>query len=313
MILMYIHAGIAVFLLILSIIYFPAKPKLPPSQSSAMERHDYFASIKIMVTNVQLMLLVLTYVFSVGVPIVWVAVMNFSLCCIGIRQEEAMYVAITAVVLSCCTAFIAARVTDVLYGHLKITCVVLLLGAATCFLWFLLLSVGAIAPDLVQVYLSVAGGIALQYATVPLLIELAVELAYPCPESVVGAFLTWTFNIVSGTFLLLFLIPSSCYTWVNVVLVACTSLTVVPLAFVKETHRRRAEDDPEGRGGTSNRPVVVPKFVVEYAESVQRQRAASGEQGDEYQDTFPPSEPATLPGTPTSVRNVVSENRETNI
>ena len=59
-------------------------------------------------------------------------------------------------------------------------------------------------------YISVTGGISFEYATVPLLIELAVEVAYPCPESAVGAGLTQLFNIISGVFLLLFLIPTEC-------------------------------------------------------------------------------------------------------
>ncbi|XP_018013542.1 uncharacterized protein LOC108670588 isoform X2 [Hyalella azteca] len=244
--LMYIYAGIAGLLFLLAVAYFPRQPPHPPSPSSAEERLDYFAGMKTIIKDPQLMLLVLTYAFSVGVPLVWVAVMNFSLCCIGIGQEEAMFVAMAAVLLSCATAFIAARITDLIFGYLKLTIIVLLALASVCFLWFLLISVGVIPSSLVQVYLSVAGGVALQYATVPLLTEFAVELAYPCPESVVGVMIIGSFNVVSAIFLLLFLIPSQCYVWVNGVLVACTSLTIIPLIFVKETYKRRALDQADG-------------------------------------------------------------------
>ena len=34
------------------------------------------------------------------------------------------------------------------------------------------------------------------------------------------------------------------YTWSTALLVACTSLTTIPLMLVKETHNRRADDEP---------------------------------------------------------------------
>ena len=59
-----------------------------------------------------------------------------------------------------------------------------------------------------QVYVAVAGGLGFEYATVPLLVELAVEIGFPIPESVTGATLTFVFNIVSLVFLGLFQIPN---------------------------------------------------------------------------------------------------------
>ncbi|KAF2350283.1 Major facilitator superfamily domain, partial [Trinorchestia longiramus] len=239
-------AGIAGLMFLVVVLYFPAVPPYPPSPSSVAERLDYFSGIKTMLKEPQMVLILVTYSFSVGIPIVWVAVMNFSLCCIGIHQEESMYVALASILTSCLTAFIAARITDLIFGHLKRTIIVLLTLASFCFFWFLLISANAIKPHMVcvaaQVYLSVVGGVSLQYATVPLLTELAVEIAYPCPESVVGVLIIGSFNIVAAAFLLLLIIPSDCYMWVNGILVACTSLTIIPLFFVKETYKRRATD-----------------------------------------------------------------------
>lgn len=63
-------------------------------------------------------------------------------------QDKAMGVAVTAVVCSGVTAFIAARITDKVYGHLKMTVIVLLGISSVFFLWFLLLTTQVIYPTL---------------------------------------------------------------------------------------------------------------------------------------------------------------------
>ncbi|ROT84165.1 hypothetical protein C7M84_022660 [Penaeus vannamei] len=64
------------------------------------------------------------------------------------------------------------------------------------------------------------------------------------PESVTGAALTFLFNVVALVFLGLFQIPSD-YMGVSYVLLACVSLTIIPLMFVKETHKRSEADRKE--------------------------------------------------------------------
>jgi len=240
--LMYTHAGIACFLLLVVVCYFPAKPPLPPSITSSMERVPYLKSMKLILGNGQVLLMMVVFVFSYGIPVVWVGIMNFSLRCLGIGQNTSMYIAIVAITASSASAFASSRTTDLLNGRLKIASIVLLLASSVCFLWYLLMCVDVLPVTLGQVYASLAGGVALQYATAPLLVELTVELAYPCHEGVVGAFLCVTFNLVGGVFLFLYWIPTECYLWSTALLVACTSLTVIPLAFVKEEYHRSNMD-----------------------------------------------------------------------
>lgn len=244
MTLMYIHCGVAAALLLAVIIYFPARPPSPPSVTSAEDKPSFLSGIKSIAKNVQLLLVLGVYSFSFGVPVVWIGVLTFSLRVINIHQEQAMGVAVVAVCVSSVAAFVIARITDKMYGHLRVTIIGLLLASAACFLWFVLISTGVIEPSLVQVYMSVTGGVSFEYASVPLLVELAVELGYPIPESVTGAALTFLFNVVALVFLGLFQIPSD-YMWVSYVLLACVSLTIIPLMFVKETHKRSEADRKE--------------------------------------------------------------------
>lgn len=60
-----------------------------------------------------------------------------------------------------------------------------------------------------QVYAAVTGGLCFEYTTVPLFVELAVEIGFPIPENVTGASLTFIFNLVALVFLGLFQIPDS--------------------------------------------------------------------------------------------------------
>nr|XP_053630818.1 uncharacterized protein LOC128687385 [Cherax quadricarinatus] len=242
MVLMYIHFGAAALLLLVAIVYFPSSPPTPPSASSAKERIDFFSGIRNIIKNLPLLLVLLTYAFSFGIPVVWIGVLNLSLIDINIYQEQAMGVAVTAVSCSSVAAFITARITDKVYGHLRVTIMGFLVLSSIFFLWFLLLTTEVIVPSLAQVYVAVAGGVSFEYATVPLLVELAVEIGYPIPESVTGAMLTFTFNLVALVFLGLFQIPIVNHLWVSYVLFGCVSLTVLPLLFVKETHKRSDTD-----------------------------------------------------------------------
>ncbi|ROT84167.1 hypothetical protein C7M84_022662 [Penaeus vannamei] len=223
------------------------------------DKPSFLSGIKSIAKNVQLLLVLGVYSFSFGVPVVWIGVLTFSLRVIDIHQEQAMGVAVVAVCVSSVAAFVIARITDKMYGHLRVTIIGLLLASAACFLWFVLISTGVIEPSLVQVYMSVTGGVSFEYASVPLLVELAVELGYPIPESVTGAALTFLFNVVALVFLGLFQIPSD-YMWVSYVLLACVSLTIIPLMFVKETHKRSEADRKEISHITGSAIVCVTLF-----------------------------------------------------
>ncbi|CAL4067335.1 unnamed protein product, partial [Meganyctiphanes norvegica] len=240
--LMYTYAGILWGLLFLVFVYFPSRPPLPPSLSSTVEHLNFFQGFKTMIKNRQVGLTMVTYCFSFGIPVVWVGVLNISLEDMGLGQDEIMWVGICSVGVSGIAAFITALISDKLYGHLRVTICGLLAASSACFLWFLLLVLQVIEPTIGQVAAAVTGGISFQFACVPLLLEMTVEMVYPCSENVVGAVLTTAFNVVSTTFLLMFQIPVESYVWVSGVLLASQSLTIIPLLFVRETYNRTNQD-----------------------------------------------------------------------
>lgn len=245
--LMYIYAGILWFLLITVVVYFPSRPLLPPSLSSTVESLNFVEGFKTMIKNRQVGLTMLTYCFSFGIPVVWVGVLNISLEDMNFKQDkinkdEIMLVGICSVSVSGIAAFLTAVISDRLYGHLRITVICLLAASSACFLWFLLLILNVIHPTLGQVAAAVTGGVSFQFASVPLLMEMTVEMVYPCSENVVGAVLTTSFNVISTTFLLMFQIPVESYVWVSGVLLASQTLTIIPLLLVRETYNRTSQD-----------------------------------------------------------------------
>ncbi|XP_076029574.1 solute carrier family 49 member 4 homolog [Oratosquilla oratoria] len=241
--LMYGYVGIAAVLFLAILAYFPAKPPLPPSISSSVERFDFMKGIKEIGRNPSMWIVGFGYGFSFGILAVWVGVLNLTLEPLGILQDESMWIGLTGVLASCIMAFVSSIITDHLYGHLKVTIIVLLCSSCSCFIWFFLLSLGYIPMSYTQVFISVVGGLSLQYASVPLFFELAVEIAYPTPEGVTGAFITGLFNLVSTIFLTLYLIPDDTgYKWVNYVLILCTALPVPPLFLLREKYERHNTD-----------------------------------------------------------------------
>ncbi|XP_063586188.1 solute carrier family 49 member 4 homolog isoform X3 [Penaeus indicus] len=239
-------AAIGVALLAAILVYFPTKPPLPPSVTSSVKRYDFKTSLKEVFRNRDLLLVTISFGITVGIPLTWLSVLNFSLLELGIDQDDAMWIGILAVVLSGASGLLAGRVTDVVYGYVKVSLILLMEATLACFFWFFLLAWGAVEVTRWQVYFSVIGSLALNFATAPLFMELAVEASYPCPEVVVGGMLTGADNFVGLLFLLIFFIPNIGYAWVTYSLLATGAFAIIPLLLVRENYARSNIDRADG-------------------------------------------------------------------
>ena len=74
---MQIHAGIAVFLFGLFWIYFPSKPPHPPAPSSAIERTEFWAGIKALLSNKNVLFVCFAYSIS---QVIWDLSFSFLIC-----------------------------------------------------------------------------------------------------------------------------------------------------------------------------------------------------------------------------------------
>lgn len=243
--LLYIHAGFSGVLLLAVVVYFPSKPKIPPSVTSSCERLNFIPGVLACVRNKSLLLILASYAVSVGPALAWVSVLNYSLLPLGIHQDEAMWVGVAAVVSSSVSPVFAGRFNDRFPRQVRTTLICLMLLAAFSFYWFLLLSYGVLPVTKWQVYVSVSVGMASGMASIPLYYELGVDLSYPVPEILVSGLITASDNISSSLFLLIFLIPNVGYEWITYTLVLSCSLPVLLMLIVKVEHNRSDIDRSE--------------------------------------------------------------------
>ncbi|KAK4304038.1 hypothetical protein Pmani_023987 [Petrolisthes manimaculis] len=240
--LMNIWAGVGLTLFLAVVVYFPSKPPTPPSPTAHIDRLDFRDSVGKIMRNRDLLLVTISYGVCNGVPSAWASVLNYSLLDLGLQQEDAMWVGLTGVLVSGTVGLLVGRLTDLVYGYVKFTLILFMIGNMACFYWFFLLSWGTIPATLWQIYASVVGGMSFNFACSPLFFELAVEISYPCSEVIVGGLVTGMNNLVGLSFLFIFFIPNIGYAWVTYVLVGASAVSILPVLFVKEDYYRSSID-----------------------------------------------------------------------
>ncbi|XP_064093679.1 solute carrier family 49 member 4 homolog isoform X2 [Macrobrachium nipponense] len=245
-VLMYAYAGIAAAVLLAVFFYYPSKPPTPPSLSSSVERLQFWDSIKKILRNRDVIIVTLAYGISVGIPSSWIAVFNYSLQAMNIHQDEATWIGLAVVIVSSTSALVSGRLTDLVYGHLRVSLIIIMLANLGCFYWFYLITYGSITVVKWQIYFTSIAAFSLNFATCPLFFELAVESAYPCPEILVGGLLTGMNNFVGLLFLFLFFIPNIGYSWVTYILLSTSSLSVILIVIIREDYSRSNMDRGTG-------------------------------------------------------------------
>ncbi|CAL4153962.1 unnamed protein product [Meganyctiphanes norvegica] len=240
--LMFIYAGFGALLFISIAIYFPSRPPTPPSISSKQEKLSFKDSTIKILSNKATICILMTYSIGVGIPFVWASVWNFSFNSLGINQNEAMWIGLVQQ-LSCGIAgILMGRVTDIFYGYIRGSIIILFLASAGFFYWFFLLTSGTIPMAVWQVYVIIAISLGLIQGASVLTFELAVEAAYPCSEVIVGGILSVGSNFIGLIFLMLFLFPFSGYNWVTYLLLGSSFISVIPLLFINDRYNRSKID-----------------------------------------------------------------------
>ncbi|XP_042211987.1 solute carrier family 49 member 4 homolog [Homarus americanus] len=242
---MWITAGLCIALFVGVVSYFPDKPHKPPSLTSFIrERPNPFVKdIKLLLSNKNIWLLVVPYSITLGINVAWSSVLDINLAPFDISQDEASWLGVYVTLGGVVMALLSARFSDLLFGYMKLTIIVLMTFATAGYTWFLLLMNGCLPYNKVELFISVISGASFNYACSPLFFELAVELAYPVPEGVVGAFLTMCWNIVAASFLLTMQTPlKSNVIWMDYLLAIQGLVVVCLMIFVREEYKRTTLD-----------------------------------------------------------------------
>ncbi|XP_069185946.1 solute carrier family 49 member 4 homolog [Procambarus clarkii] len=256
---MWISAGICISLFIGVIYYFPDKPRKPPSLTSFIREqpNPFVKDIKILLSNKNIWLLVVPYSITLGINVAWSSVLDINLAPFGISQDEASWLGVYVTLGGVVMAILGSRFSDLLFGYMKVTIMTLMVVATAGYTWFLLIMNHCLPYNKVGMFVSVIIGASFNYACSPLFFELAVELAYPVPEGVVGAFLTMTWNIVCAIFLLTMQTKMKSVIWMDYILAIQGMVVVLLLIFLKEEYKRTAVDrNTNATRAPSNAPEV---------------------------------------------------------
>ena len=87
--LMYIELGVAALTLLVIMVYFPNKPKLPPSLTAAVDRLDFKFGFKRLIYNKQFWLLLFINGATIGVYSGYVSILDLNLSQFGIGAKSA--------------------------------------------------------------------------------------------------------------------------------------------------------------------------------------------------------------------------------
>jgi len=239
---MQMHAGVAVFLFGVIIIYFPSKPSLPPAPTSSLQRTDFRAGFHAFITNRDALLTTFSYSISQGIMGSWMGVMVLNLKALDISETQIGLLGLASVIGQCSMAMLVGFFTDRLRGHMKMTLILLLIVATGFFVWLMLMCLKILPHTVPLLYVTVITSTSINFACAPLFFELTVEIAYPVNESLVGGFLAGVTNFVGIVFLFIFFIPNIGSVWMNYVLVGSTAVVLPTVLAIKERYNRSQVD-----------------------------------------------------------------------
>ncbi|XP_052103188.1 solute carrier family 49 member 4-like [Mytilus californianus] len=232
--------GAAFFLML---VYYPAKPKLPPTLSASVGRLDFSSGIKVLIRNVKFWLIFLTFGVSQGVFGCWQGVLDVILKPHNISEDEAGWLGFYSLIAGCLASLVFAKFSDIFSRHMRLLLLFLYICASGCFVWFIFLVEGVIHSSTFMLYASIIMGTMFLTSTLPLFFEMACEAAYPVPEGTTNLLMTLGSNVGGVIFLVIQMIPNIGTKWATWCMMGCIVSCIPVLAFLKERYNRLEVDE----------------------------------------------------------------------
>jgi len=192
-------AALAVVIFIAMVIYFPSKPKIPPTASASpdAEQLHFKESMKKLVADKSVMLCFVGFSICTGVQGAWGGVMTLNFEPLGVGDEQAGYIGVSAIAAGIVVGIVVAQFTDRMRRHIKWTLIFALLFTTICWIWMTLIVLKVITYQyIIQLYVSTICAGSFSAALMLLFFEYTVEMAYPVPEGIAGGLLTLGNNVV---------------------------------------------------------------------------------------------------------------------
>ncbi|XP_025084663.1 disrupted in renal carcinoma protein 2-like [Pomacea canaliculata] len=231
----------ALFLMIL--IYFPAKPPTPPCTSAGIQRENFLHGLKHLLRRKQFWLVA----FISGVPIgalnCWLTVISVDLGARGISEKEAGWIGFYSILSAALLMLVIGRIADVFARAMKWFVFTLYLIGTVALLLFGLACMDVVTPSVALFYATVIISATVLNSTIPLIYELACELAYPTGEGTTNIVLTIVSSVSGLLFLFVGMIQSIGTLWMSWTLFGTCVCCLPLLMLLKERFGRRDVDE----------------------------------------------------------------------
>ena len=278
----YVHAAVDIFLAVLIVLYFPSKPSLPPSVSSAEERLDFVGGFKILAKSSDAWLVLATYAFPQCLVQLWQSMMVITLTELDLNFPSEnhdgfddttdpcdgriceYWVEILGVVMCFVSVFTSIGVASFLAifrRRMKLSIIILLGSSAVLFVFCTLIleqviTFNSLGGFKLALYLLLLPAMTMALTSSPIAFELSVENSYPVNEGVIGGWLTGWFNVLGAVFFLLFLIPGMGTRWLNYVLPFSVIAPLPAIFLVSESYSRMKTDQQQGNVKEISEPKI---------------------------------------------------------
>ncbi len=245
LLLMYITFGWTAMLFLCILVYFPAKPPLPPSLTAAEVKPKFLTSLKALVRKRKFWIVALAYVIPYGGQIGYSSVLDVNLDKIGVSQTTAGWIGFTAGIVANLSGLAIGTFSDIFNRRMKRFILASYSLGAVFFTVFLLLYMGVIPQSDALLWTSLILGVTGALAPNALFLELSCEVAWPVPEDVNNGFLTMILNFPTMLPPLIVFIPQMGTTWLNWLPVASFVIAIPAMLCFREEYSRLDRDIPQ--------------------------------------------------------------------
>ncbi|XP_073245617.1 solute carrier family 49 member 4 homolog [Porites lutea] len=247
----FFELGLCAAVFVCVLLYFPARPPLPPCLSSSTQStQSTRTSFRQVMRDGQFWLLIMLAGLVFGVYFGWLSMLDVFLAKFKVDPTTAGWLGCAATLAGVVSGILLARCADIIKHRTKQMLMFLLVLSTISQLIFSL-SCAGILPSTKQIlFTSIIFGGLVYNGTLPLFFELAMECVYPFGEGIAGSLLVTMGNVVLMLFYIAFMLPHSDVRWMNWVTVTGLGVCVLGLLIYREKYTRLEID---ARSNVSNR------------------------------------------------------------
>ena len=245
---LYVQAGICGLLFLLILIYYPSRPKHPPSVTAEEKRSNFRDTLFLLIRNPAFWVLFVCYGIATGVNSAWSSFLYPNLSKLKEIQVTQMFVGwlgFYSTIAGSISTIVVGFVSDLLPRWKKTFLVICMFVAGVFALLFTLfcseiIQVGS--STYLVIYLTGIILVLFLRGTISIYYELSAEVGYPIAEATSTIVLTLANNLVGFVFLMLALFPQLGTAWMNWCQTASFFGVVPILVFIPIKYRRLDKD-----------------------------------------------------------------------